>query len=204
MAVPAEEPVSANAFEMRPVWMLALSVFLLHGAMTLLFVSLPPMLVDQFGFNLAEHWKIYVPAMAGSILLMLPILRKVGSRRSESKMLPWAFIILAAAIGILPWSTSLAALGVLLAVYFLGFNLLEAAMPALLSRITGSRGRGRRLGIYSTFQFLGAFFGGVAGGMLLGHYGSEVALLVAAAVSLAWGGILKWSSSSVFPTGETQ
>jgi predicted MFS family arabinose efflux permease len=204
MAVPAEEPVSANAFEMRPVWMLALSVFLLHGAKTLLFVSLPPMLVDQFGFNLAEHWKIYVPAMAGSILLMLPILRKVGSRRSESKMLPWAFIILAAAIGILPWSTSLAALGVLLAVYFLGFNLLEAAMPALLSRITGSRGRGRRLGIYSTFQFLGAFFGGVAGGMLLGHYGSEVALLVAAAVSLAWGGILKWSSSSVFPTGETQ
>jgi predicted MFS family arabinose efflux permease len=204
IAVPAEEPVSANAFEMRPVWMLALSVFLLHGAMTLLFVSLPPMLVDQFGFSLAEHWKIYVPAMAGSIVFMLPILRRVGTRHSESKMLPWAFIILAAAIGILPSSASLAALGVLLAVYFLGFNLLEAAMPALLSRITGSRGRGRRLGIYSTFQFLGAFFGGVAGGMLLGHYGSEVALLVAAAVSLAWGGILKWSSSSVFPTGETQ
>lgn len=204
IAVPAEEPESANAFEMRPVWMLALSVFLLHGAMTLLFVSLPPMLVDQFGFSLAEHWKIYVPAMAGSILFMLPILRRVGSRRSESKMLPWAFIILAAAIGILPLSASLAALGLLLAVYFLGFNLLEAAMPALLSRITGSRGRGRRLGIYSTFQFLGAFFGGVAGGMLLGHYGSEVALLAAAAVSLAWGGILKWSSSSVFPTGETQ
>lgn len=204
IAVPAEEPVSANAFEMRPVWMLALSVFLLHGAMTLLFVSLPPMLVDQFGFSLAEHWKIYVPAMAGSILFMLPILRKVGTRQSESKMLPWAFIILAVAIGILPLSASLAALGVLLAVYFLGFNLLEAAMPALLSRITGSRGRGRRLGIYSTFQFLGAFFGGVAGGMLLGHYGSEVALLAAAAVSLAWGGILKWSSSSVFPTGETQ
>lgn len=204
IAVPAEEPESANAFEMRPVWMLALSVFLLHGAMTLLFVSLPPMLVDQFGFSLAEHWKIYVPAMAGSILFMLPILRKVGSRRSESKMLPWAFIILAAAIGILPLSASLAALGLLLAVYFLGFNLLEAAMPALLSRITGSRGRGRRLGIYSTFQFLGAFFGGVAGGMLLGHYGSEVALLAAAAVSLTWGGILKWSSSSVFPTGETQ
>ena len=202
IAVPVEEPVSENAFEMCPVWMLALSVFLLHGAMTLLFVSLPPMLVDQFGFSLAEHWKIYVPAMAGSILFMLPILRKVGTRHSESKMLPWAFIILAAAIGILPLSASLAALGILLAVYFLGFNLLEAAMPALLSRITGSRGRGRRLGIYSTFQFLGAFFGGVAGGMLLGYYGSEVALLVAAAVSLAWGGILKWSSSSVFPTGE--
>ena len=101
-----------------------------------------------------------------------------------------------------PYSASLAALGVLLAVYFLGFNLLEAAMPSLLSRITGSRGRGRRLGIYSTFQFLGAFFGGVAGGWLLGRYGSEVALLLAAVVSLAWGGVIKVSSPSVFPTGE--
>jgi MFS family permease len=190
-AAPVEEPVSAGAFDMRPVWLLALSVFLLHGTMTLMFVSLPLMLVNQFGFSLAEHWKIYVPAMIGAIVFMMPILRRVGSRHSESRMLPWAFIILAAATVILPFSASLAALGFLLAVYFLGFNLLEAAMPSLLSRITGSRGRGRRLGIYSTFQFLGAFFGGVAGGWLLGRFGSEVALLVAAALSLVWGGILK-------------
>ena len=202
--VPVEEPASEKTFEMHSVWMLAISVFLLHGAMTLLFVSLPPMLVNQFGFNLAEHWKIYVPAMAGSIVFMLPILRRVGSRKSESDLLPWAFVILAVAIGVLPLSASLAALGFLLAVYFLGFNLLEAAMPALLSRITGSRGRGRRLGIYSTFQFLGAFFGGVAGGWLLGHHGSEFALLAGAAVSLVWGGVLKWYSTGAFPTGETR
>jgi predicted MFS family arabinose efflux permease len=202
--VPVEEPVSGDDFEMRPVWLLAFSVFLLHGAMTLMFVSLPPMLVDPFGYELAEHWKIYVPAMAGSIVLMLPILRRVGSRHSEGRMLPWAFIVLAAAIGILPFSASLATLGIVLAVYFLGFNLLEAAMPSLLSRITGSQGRGRRLGIYSTFQFLGAFFGGVAGGWLLGEYGSEVALLVAAGVTLAWGALLKGNLSSTFPTGEAQ
>lgn len=202
--VPVEEPVGGDDFEMRPVWLLALSVFLLHGAMTLMFVSLPPMLVDPFGYELAEHWKIYVPAMAGSIVLMLPILRRVGSRHSEGRMLPWAFIVLAAAIGILPFSASLVTLGIALAVYFLGFNLLEAAMPSLLSRITGSRGRGRRLGIYSTFQFLGAFFGGVAGGWLLGEYGSEVALLVAAGASLAWGALLKGYLSSTFPTGEVR
>lgn len=202
--VPTEEPLQGGAFDMRPVWLLAVSVFLLHSAMTLLFVSLPPMLVNEFGFDLAEHWKIYVPAMTGSVLLMLPVLRKVGSSRSEGSMLPWAFFILALAIGFLPVSASLTALGVLLAVYFLGFNLLEAAMPSLLSRITGSRGRGRRLGIYSTFQFLGAFFGGVGGGWLFGSYGSEVALQVAAAISLIWGVVLKWSSASVFPTGESR
>ena len=171
---------SEGAFDMRPVWLLAVSVFLLHSAMTLLFVSLPPMLVNEFGFSLTEHWKIYVPAMTGSILLMLPVLRKVGSSRSEGRMLPWAFFILATrcrhpAGECKPCRTGRFAGGL-----FSGFNLLEAAMPSLLSRITGSRGRGRRLGIYSTFQFLGAFFGGVGGGWLLGSYGSEVALQVAA------------------------
>ncbi len=142
---------------------------MLHSVMTLLFVTLPPLLVDGFGFSLVEHWKIYVPAMLGSIIFMLPILRRVGANLSEHRMLPWAFFVLALAVGILPVSANLGALGVLLALYFLGFNLLEASMPALLSRLTGSRGRGRRLGLYSTFQFLGAFFGGVAGGWLLGY-----------------------------------
>ena len=188
----------------RPVWLLSFSVFLLHAVMTLLFVALPPMLVGEFGFGLAEHWKIYVPAMLGSVIFMLPVLRHVGKNLSEQRMLPWAFFILAVAMAVLPISASLAALSALLAVYFLGFNLLEAAMPSLLSRITGSRGRGRRLGVYSTFQFLGAFIGGVVGGSLLGSFGSQTALLAASAASLLWGIVLKLSSAGVFPTREPQ
>jgi MFS family permease len=190
-----------QVYDMRPVWMLSFSVFLLHSVMTLLFVTLPPMLVGTFGFVLSSHWKIYLPAMLGSIVLMLPILRKVGANLSERSLLPWAFFVLALAVGILPLSANLAALGVLLAVYFLGFNLLEASMPSLLSRMTGSRGRGRRLGVYSTFQFLGAFAGGVLGGWLLGRFGSQAALFSASAASLAWGIVLKLSSKGVFPTG---
>ena len=92
-------------------------------------------------------------------------------------------------------------LAVLLGLYFLGFNLLEAAMPALLSRIAGSRGRGRRMGIYSTLQFLGAFFGGVAGGWLLGGFGSETALAAAGLICGLWGVVLKLLSKRVFLTG---
>ena len=199
---PMEEPDQERVFDMRPVWMLSFSVFLLHAVMTLLFVSLPPMLVGEFGFNLSAHWKIYVPAMIGSVVFMLPILRRVGANLSERQMLPWAFVALALAVGVLPVSANLAVLGVVLAVYFLGFNLLEAGMPSLLSRITGSRGRGRRLGIYSTFQFLGAFAGGVLGGWLLGSFGSAPALLAASIACLLWGAVLKLSSKGVFPTGE--
>lgn len=202
-APPEEEPQQAHQeFSMLPVWVLSISVFLLHAVMTLLFVALPPMLVGEFGFGLVSHWKIYVPAMIGAVIFMLPILRRVGANFSEQRILPWSFVVLAFAVGVLPVSASLAALGVVLAVYFLGFNLLEASMPSLLSRITGSRGRGRRIGIYSSFQFLGAFAGGVLGGWLLGRFGSTAALMVAGGISLSWGIMLKAGSKGVFPTGE--
>ncbi len=197
----AEEVALEHEYHMRPVWMLSFSVFLLHSVMTLLFVTLPPMLVGDFGFVLSSHWKIYLPAMLGSIVLMLPVLRRVGANLSERSALPWAFLVLAFAMGVLPLSANLAALGTVLAVYFLGFNILEASMPSLLSRITGSRGRGRRLGIYSTFQFLGAFAGGVLGGWMLSRFGSQAALFAASTASLCWGIVLKLTSKGVFPTG---
>jgi predicted MFS family arabinose efflux permease len=186
---------------LAPVWLLALSVFLLHAVMTLLFVTLPPMLVNEVGLGLSEHWKLYVPTMFISVVLMLPILRRVGASLSEHRMLPWAFAALAVAIGLLPLGGPLTGLAALITVYFLGFNLLEAGMPALLSRLTGSRGRGRRMGLYSTFQFLGAFFGGVAGGGLLGSVGSAPALTGAGIVCLAWAVILSLLTKRFFLTG---
>jgi hypothetical protein len=179
---------------MKPVWLLALSVFLLHAVMTLLFVVLPPLLVGTYEFVMAEHWKIYVPTMLVSVLIMFPLLRKVGKNLAEHRMLPWAFFALAAsmaAMGLMDPGSGLVGLGVLMTVYFLGFNLLEAAMPALLARVSGSRGRGRRMGVYSTFQFLGAFAGGVSGGWLLGGFGSGTALLTAAGICVFWGILLK-------------
>jgi predicted MFS family arabinose efflux permease len=190
-------------FGSGPVWLLALSVFLLHAVMTLLFVTLPPMLVNEVGLGLPEHWKLYVPTMFVSVVLMLPILRRVGASLSEHRMLPWAFAALAVALGLLPLGGQWAGLAALITVYFLGFNLLEAGMPALLSRITGSRGRGRRMGLYSTFQFLGAFFGGVAGGGLLGSVGSAAALTGAGIVCLAWAVILSMLTKRFFLTGAT-
>ena len=191
---PVAEPETAGKVDMKPVWLLALSVFLLHAVMTLLFVVLPPLLVGKYEFVLAEHWKIYVPTMLVSVLIMFPLLRKVGKKLAEQRLLPWAFFALAAsmaAMGLMDTWPGLVGLGVLLTVYFLSFNLLESAMPALLARVSGNRGRGRRMGVYSTFQFLGAFAGGISGGWLLGGFGSGIALLAAAGVCMVWGIALK-------------
>ena len=128
---------------MGPIWLLALSVFLLHAVMTLLFVVFPPMLVERFGLALQSHWKIYVPTMLLSVLIVFPALRKIGSSLSEHRYLAVAFVAIALALLLMPFSSPWIALGAVVTLYFLGFNLLEAAMPAVLARVTGSRGRGR-------------------------------------------------------------
>jgi MFS family permease len=195
--------VEAHAAEhMKPLWLLALSVFLLHTVMTLLFVVLPGLLVKRHTFALAEHWKLYFPAMVLSVLLMLPVLRWMGTRKAEGVILPWAFGILGIALILLAQGFNMASMVSLMVAYFLAFNLLEAAMPALVARVAGSRDRGRRMGLYSTFQFLGAFCGGVGGGFLLAYFGGSFALAIAGWLCLAWGASALWFMPRFFLTSQ--
>jgi MFS family permease len=154
--------------------------------MTLFFVVLPGNLVNAYGFELAEHWKIYVPTMLVSAVLVFPLLRRVSSHQSEGRTLPWAFAVLAVTLALFSRTLPMPALLVVTTAYFLAFNLLEAAMPSMVSRMTGVNGRGRRMGVYTTFQFLGAFVGGVTGGLLLTVAGGTGALLAAAVICAAW------------------
>ncbi len=194
--------VSASVDSMKPVWLLALSVFLLHSVMTLLFVVLPGLLVNKHQFALADHWKLYVPTMILSVVLMLPLLRWMGQRKTESSILPWAFGLLGLALILLSRGYSMAWMAVLVVAYFLGFNLLEAAMPALVARVTGGGGRGRKMGLYSTFQFLGAFTGGVGGGFLLARFGGAVALAVGGSTCFIWGLLSGSLTKRLFPTSQ--
>ena len=178
------------------VWLFALSVFLLHAVMTLLFVVLPGMLVSQFGFELEFHWRIYVPAVLGSVILVFPLLRRIAASKQENKAIPWAFLVLGVALGLMSLAGSLLAMVVFALVFFLAFNLLEAAMPSAVSKLSGTTGRGQKMGLYTTFQFLGAFAGGMGGGWLLGFSGDVVTLSVAGLLCSLWAvAMLVWLGS---------
>jgi len=168
------------------IWPFALSVFLLHATMTLLFVVLPGMLVSKFGFELGYHWRIYVPSMLGSVILVFPLLRKIAARKQEYKALPIAFLVLGVALGLMSLSGSLVTIMLFSLAFFLAFNLLEAAMPSVVSQMTGTSGRGKKMGLYTTFQFLGAFAGGLGGGWLLGFSGDIVTLSLAGLLCVLW------------------
>ena len=179
------------------VWLFALSVFLLHAVMTLLFVVLPGMLVRQFGFELEHHWQIYVPSMVGSVILVFPLLRWVSAREKEASAMPLAFLVLGIALGLMSLGGSLAAMVVCALAFFLAFNLLEAAMPSMVSKLTGASGRGQKMGLYTSFQFLGAFAGGLVGGWLLGFGGEVVTLSAGGALCAFWAvAMLMWFRSA--------
>src|SRR5690625_6487911 len=68
----------------------------------------------------------------------------------------------------------------------MAFNLLEATLPSLVSKIAPAGGKGTATGIYSTSQFAGAFAGGALGGWLWQSWGLVAVLLVSAGLVLLW------------------
>jgi len=193
----SKEKVLQEAGSSSIVWLFALSVFFLHAVMTLLFVVLPGMLVRQFGFELENHWQIYVPSMVGSVILVFPLLRWMSAREKEASAMPLAFLVLGIALGLMSLGGSLATMIVCALAFFLAFNLLEAAMPSMVSKQTGASGRGQKMGLYTTFQFLGAFAGGLVGGWLLGFGGEVITLSAGGALCAFWAvAMLMWFRSA--------
>ena len=73
-----------------------------------------------------------------------------------------------------------------LAVFFAGFNFLEAGLPARLSLLADADARGVSLGVFSSAQFLGAFVGGLIGGRFLAASRPADVFFVCALLAAIW------------------
>jgi len=71
-------------------------------------------------------------------------------------------------------------------VFFTAFNLLEASLPSLISKVSPAGGKGTAMGVYSTSQFLGSAAGGILGGWLFQHGGLDAVFLGGAAMAAVW------------------
>ena len=70
--------------------------------------------------------------------------------------------------------------------FFAAFNVLEAMLPALVSRVAPAQGRGVAIGVYNTTQTLGVFFGGAVGGWVAKYYGAHAVFATCAVLSGLW------------------
>ena len=172
----------------RHLLRLDLGVFVQHFALMALFVVVPSSLIDVVKLPSVDHWKVYVPVLAVSIVVMLPLLVFSMRRTRTYPALHVALLLMLLAALLLAGLAGLDwGLVVGLTIFFTGFNLLEALLPSLVSRVAMPAARGAALGVYNTCQFAGVFAGGVAGGLVYGVLGPPgVYTLVAVLLGLWW------------------
>ncbi|HCH70326.1 MAG TPA: MFS transporter [Colwellia sp.] len=161
-------------------------VFILHMALTACFVTLPKQFVAS-GLALESHWQIYLPTLLGSFFLMVPFMIFAMKKQQEKPMFSAAIALLSLALFLL-WllPTGLWSLIFSVVLFFTAFNYLEATMPSILSRIAPAGVKGSVMGVYSSSQFLGAFFGGIIGGVVASRFGENTIFLVMAIASVLW------------------
>ncbi len=146
-------------------------IFALHAVLMALFIMVPFSLRDA-ELPVSEHWKVYLPVMLGSFVLMLPPIMRAGDPEPLRRWFIAAVALLLAGHLALPWLTgNLWLLSLFLLAFFTPFNVLEAMLPTLTTRLAPAHAKGTALGVYSSIQFFGTFVGAAAGGFLYHHWG---------------------------------
>jgi predicted MFS family arabinose efflux permease len=163
------------------------SVFFLHALLTASFVGLPLLLANRLQLPVNEHWHLYLPVMVIAALVMGGAMRHMREVAQSLRVVMVCVVAIGLAlVGFALSGSHLLAFAGAAAVFFSGFNLLEAALPSLVSRLAPAHLRGAAMGAYSTSQFLGAFVGGSLGGIALGRVGADGVFVWAAALTLLW------------------
>lgn len=161
-------------------------VFVLHATQTALFVVLPSMLVAE-GLPVSSAWKIYLPIMGISFVLMVPaIIAAEKHGKMKQVMIGAIALILIGQLSFAELPSTLWTIAVVLLIYFTGFNVLEASQPSMVSKLSPGARKGAAMGVYNTTQALGLFCGGAMGGWLLHSEGQRSVFLAVSALVVVW------------------
>lgn len=162
-------------------------VFALHLIQTSMWVLLPSMLVHSGALPVAEHWKVYLPAVLLSFVVMVPAII-VAEKHGRMRVIFNAAIVLllVVQVGFGFFGDGRYALFFWLLLFFIAFNVLEATQPSLISRIAPAHAKGAALGVYNTTQSLGLFLGGTLGGVLAKSSGPTTVWLVCTVLAFVW------------------
>ena len=161
-------------------------IFALHAVLMALFIVVPFSLRDA-GLPLSEHWKVYLPVMIGSFVLMLPPVMQAGNPVLLRRWFVIAVALLLAGHLALPWlASNILFLSLFLLLFFVPFNVLEALLPTLTTRLAPPQAKGTAIGLYSTIQFFGTFLGAAAGGFIYKYWGMAGVVVLDAVLLAIW------------------
>lgn len=157
----------------RQLLRLNYGIFALHATLMALWLVVPLTLRDA-GMGANDHWQIYLPVLLLSVACIIPAIIYAEKKSKLKQVFIVAIATLLLGQILLAITTdSITATAIALWVFFSAFNLLEASLPSLISKIAPVGAKGTAIGIYSSTQFLGAFTGASVGGYLFGNFGSQ-------------------------------
>ena len=162
-------------------------IFALHAMLTASFLVVPGLLHATLGLASRNDWMIYLPVLAVSVVVMVPAIIVAEKYRRMKGVFVAAVVVLAVSQAMLYFGAgNLYVLIAALAVFFSGFNVMEASLPSLITKVAPADAKGTAMGLYSSLQFLGIFAGGVIGGWANQHGGTAAVFALTAALALAW------------------
>ncbi len=184
------EPVPAqfkNVLSNSELLRLDAGIFILHMVLTATFVVLPFALRDFAGLSVEDHWQVYLPVLLIAMGVMVPFIIVAEKRRRIKQIMLGAIVVLAVAEFLLMLNhSSTSSIFFALLLFFIAFNVLEATLPSLVAKTAPTHIKGTAMGVYSSSQFMGAFVGGVSGGIIYGAYGIEGVFGMCGFVLLFW------------------
>ncbi|MGE4407487.1 MFS transporter [Pseudomonas sp.] len=166
------------------------SILALHAVLMASFVALPLALVEQGALPKDEHWWVYLTALLIGFFGMIPFIIYGEKKRQMRRVVLGAVAALLLCelffwlLGNGLWMLVIGMVG-----FFIAFNLLEASLPSLISKVAPAGGKGTAMGVYSTSQFLGAGLGGVLGGLLYQQGGLALVFIGCAVLCTLWFGV---------------
>jgi MFS family permease len=162
-------------------------IFALHAVLTASFLVVPALLHARLNVSSSSQWTVYLPILLASVALMVPAIIVAEKYRHMKAVFVGTVTVLAASEWMLAFGGGhdyvvLAAL----TLFFAAFNVMEASLPSLITKISPAQAKGTATGVYSSLQFLGIFIGGVAGGWVQQTAGSGAVFLWSGALALLW------------------
>ena len=161
-------------------------IFALHAILMSVFMQVP-FVLERNGLALAQHWYVYLPVMFIAFFLMVPPII-IAEKKAKMKQIFMMAVGLAAGGQMLLLFSQNSVWGVAFAllVFFTAFNVLEATLPSMISKIAPLASKGTAMGVYSSVQFLGAFLGAAVGGALMQYVGGNSVFIFAIVLLLIW------------------
>lgn len=166
---------------------LVFSIMVLHLLLTTSFFALPLALQNSAGLDKSQHVMAYLPILLLAFVAMVPFIIIAEKKRKMKPVFLGAIAVLGLAqLGWALLPTSLFAILLFLWLFFTAFNILEASLPSMMSKLSPLENKGTAMGIYSSAQFIGAFIGGAMGGVLYTSFGLEGIFFASSLLIVIW------------------